>query len=402
MKIALLTQVVSPHQMPLAEALVRLVGKDDYRYVFTEELGDAFVKMGWDAEPDRPWCIRRTPGDPLLEEADAVMSGLRALSLFEKRAMRNLATFYTSDRWFKSPLGFFRMFSPSFFRMALRFSRCVRAPGFLCLPVGIHAARDMARLLGLLRGDLRCLFRAPRVAFEPKPGGVVVPLAQAVGSGALSDGDAAFARRRGFVRIPREHWGEAAPSGVYSKMRLWGYFVAPPEGGGNARGKEGGPIRLFWAGRMVRLKRVDTLIRAVLELPDVALDLYGRGPEEKRLRRMAAGCGRIAFHDFVPIRQIRSLMRRHDVYVQTSDGGEGWGAVVSEALEEGMAVYGTEEAGSSATLLPRRALFRAKDAEGLAALLRQGAPPGRGIGDWAAEKAARIFLGFLKKGNRFE
>ena len=54
-------------------------------------------------------------------------------------------------------------------------------------------------------------------------------------------------------------------------------------------------------------------------------------------------------------------MRSNDVYVLASNAHEGWGAVVSEALEEGMEVFGTYEAGSSATMLPKENLFSAGD-----------------------------------------
>ena len=47
----------------------------------------------------------------------------------------------------------------------------------------------------------------------------------------------------------------------------------------------------------------------------------------------------------------------------------GWGAVLNEALEEGMEVVGTFEAGASATILPRENLFHAGDWRGLRRLL---------------------------------
>ena len=51
--------------------------------------------------------------------------------------------------------------------------------------------------------------------------------------------------------------------------------------------------------------------------------------------------------------KVRELMREHDLFVFPSNGLEGWGAVVSEALEEGMNVIGTFESGAPATLLPK-------------------------------------------------
>ena len=146
MKIALLTNVVSPHQMPLAKALVRRVGEANYRYVHTEAAHGERTRMGWGGDAAPAWCVQGTMEDVALVEADCVLSGLRALGLFERRNAAGKATFYAAERWFKPPLGFLRLLVPSYCRMAWRFARCVRAPGFLCLPMGVHAARDMVRI----------------------------------------------------------------------------------------------------------------------------------------------------------------------------------------------------------------------------------------------------------------
>jgi glycosyltransferase involved in cell wall biosynthesis len=84
-------------------------------------------------------------------------------------------------------------------------------------------------------------------------------------------------------------------------------------------------------------------------------------------------------------------MREHDVYVLSSNGYEGWGAVVSEALEEGMAVIGTHEAGSSATILPESNLFHAGDWRRLKELLERDVER-VGIGEWTAKSAAGVLL----------
>ena len=62
-------------------------------------------------------------------------------------------------------------------------------------------------------------------------------------------------------------------------------------------------------------------------------------------------------------------MREHDVYILASNEQEGWGATVNEALEEGMTVLGTYEAGASAALLPQGQLFHAGDWKALAKAL---------------------------------
>jgi glycosyltransferase involved in cell wall biosynthesis len=246
---------------------------------------------------------------------------------------------------------------------------------FYYLPMGIHAARDMARLCGLINGDLRCLFRAPKLDFERKPGGRIW-----ISEGVRSDG-------------VRE---------CVDKMRMWGYFVEEGRGmrsdsselGVKECGSEG--VKVLWVGRLLDLKRVDTIIKAVGECSKskkITLDIYGLGPEEAKLKKLAAKYGDvIKFYPSVSIGEVRKLMREHDVYVLSSNSYEGWGAVVSEALEEGMAVIGTYEAGSSATILPESNLFHAGDWRRLKKLLQNDILR-VDIGHWTAKNAAKALNG---------
>lgn len=394
MRIALLTNIISPHQLPLARALVRCVGADNYRYVYTEAAHDERIRMGWGALADE-WCVRGSADTPFLREVDFVYTEERALGMIERRSEAGLETCYVSERWFKPPLGFLRVFVPSYFRMVRRFLKVVKAPTVRLLPQGVHAARDFARLVGLFSGDLRCLFRSPKVAFESRPGGAVVSLRQAIDVGVLDAAAIAFAKRHGFVQIPETHWGQVKPTGPYAKMRLWGYFVAPGKGRPVQRAE--GPLRVLWVGRMLKLKRIDTLIEAVKGTPNIVLDLYGHGPEERSLKHLAEGCEAIHFHNFVPVEQVRELMRSHDVYIFGSDGQDGWGAVVNEALEEGMAVIGTLEAGASATMLSPERLYSVGDVRALRQILKTLCPmPGR-IGAWSVQQAAEAFLALAKE-----
>lgn len=200
------------------------------------------------------------------------------------------------------------------------------------------------------------------MAFESRPGGAVVPLWEAIAAGVLTAEQVRFAKRFGFTQIAQAHWGKVTGQGLYERMRIWGYFVAPGLGEGGHALPIQHPPRVLWVGRMLDWKRVGDLVRACrpdpgLKRGGILLDLYGHGPEEEKLRRLAAGAENIRFHDFVPVEQVRELMRNHDIYVLPSNAYEGWGAVVSEALEEGMCVLATIESGAGATLLPSENLF---------------------------------------------
>jgi len=364
-RVVLYTNTVSPHQLPLANELICIVGADNFKYIFTQTACDDYAKLGWSDEVPE-WCVHVNSKDASewLETSDVLLSGLRCFDLLERRATKGLKNFYMTERWLKPPIGMLRLFHPQYFGYARRLCRLLKSGAVTGLPIGIHAARDMARLCGFVHGKISCLFNAPELDFERKPGGRMW-LAQ---------------RRRGAERY------------CLDRMRMWGYFVKSSEITHNSQLATRNSKKILWVGRLLGLKHVDTIIRAVGEISsrlDITLNIYGSGPEEERLKLLAAKYGdAIQFHPPVPIDQVRQLMREHDVYVFASNGYEGWGAVVSEALEEGMKVLGSYEAGACATILPKTNLFHANDWKRLVELLTHDIPQ-VSIGDWTAKTAAK-------------
>lgn len=388
MKFVFYTNSISPHQLPLARELVAKLVGDQYCYIYTTPQTDERKKMGW-GEIREAWILSefedKENARKLLMTADVVLSGIRDIELFRKRLDNGLKTIYCSERWFKPKLGVFRLFSPSYFKMALKLVRLLRnSQNLYYYPMGIHAARDMSRLCGLMHGDWMCLFRVPKLDFERKPGG----------------------------KIWLKGCNESQDSRKYclDKMLMWGYYVEPSKFDAllvkEAVKSKWREVKVLWVGRLLNLKRVDTIVRAVGEymnlksvdksLPEIMLDIYGVGPEEKRLKKMAAKYGgAITFHPSVSIGEVRKLMRAHDVYVLSSNAYEGWGAVVSEALEEGMRVVGTYEAGASATMLPESNLFHSGDWRRLASILANDIKK-IDIGMWTAKSAARALMAFCQ------
>lgn len=187
-------------------------------------------------------------------------------------------------------------------------------------------------------------------------------------------------------------------------MRMWGYFVAPPDVVAPRQTgiKPRRALRVLWVGRLLALKRVDTLFRSVavcLEKIPIELTVVGDGPErgalEKLGRRLfARHPTALTFRHSVSIGEVRTLMRSHDVYVLPSNGYEGWGAVVNEALEEGMIVLGTRQAGACATILNEKFLFDEGDVYALSRLLEKARTEfvAGGIGAWSASSGAARLL----------
>lgn len=364
MKFCLATNIVSPHQVPLARALVSRLGSANFRYVASEPVQPERQALGWGVEEMPSWVLSGTADNDVTQEmadwmssADVLLCGNRYFDCFEKRTQAGRLTFYMSERWFKPPLGMWRLLHPGFLRMTFRLFRLLQHPRFCYLPMGVHAARDMQRMYKLLS----CISHA------------------------------------------RLHHSPVTANTLRPKLLLWGYFVersvnngehyaarqAPHETERAARSAHARAnpethdfLHILWVGRMLDWKRVDTLIQAVGRLSregrPIHLSLVGRGPEEMKLRKLAASTDReiarideistphspfptphvsvirsspISFHPPVPITQIRDWMRQADVYVLPSDGGEGWGAVVNEAMSEGCAVIATHECGAGATVI---------------------------------------------------
>ena len=404
MKITLYTNSISPHQLPLMRELVAVYGADNVLYAYAAAESEDRRNLGWKQEPES-WCRKANDCMPDIETCDTLLvGGLRPVELMEKRVTVGLRTLYMSERWFKPPIDMLRLLHPKYFLMARRIVRLIRkAHSFTYLPIGVHAAEDMARLCGLFAGDLRCLFRAPKLDFERRPGGRIYIREQGLGN------------------------REQDKKYCLDKMRMWGYFVEASRQSSvvghqcqsqlatNDQQPTTTPplttndyplttVKVLWVGRLLKLKRVDTIIRAVGELAthssthplthsQLSLDIYGTGPEESRLKKLATKYGEcIKFYPSVPIDAVRKLMREHDVYVLASNAYEGWGAVVSEALEEGMKVIGTFEAGSSATILPEECLFHAGNWRRLSELLQKNVQT-IGVGKWSVRFASEAVIG---------
>ncbi len=397
MDIIFLTNSVSPHQLPLCYELVKQLGDGIVTYIHTESIREERLTLGWNTSvADSGLRVLHIPNIKEcqhIENSKMLIADIRDVSLFQRRSQKELFTLYMSERWFKPAIGLLRLLHPKFFVMAWRFAKLLRdSDKIFYLPQGVHAARDMARLCGLMHGDLMCLFHAPKLEFERQPGGKI------------------------WLKDSHLEPGERIKRGkkyCLDKMRMWGYYVEPSKFKTipihEKRDVIQNAIRVLWVGRLLKLKRVDTIIQAVGELafmkrenrslPQITLDIYGTGPEEAQLKKMAAKYGDIInFHPPVSISEVRNLMHVHDVYVLASNGYEGWGAVVSEALEEGMTVIGTYEAGSSATILPEECLFMSGDHTVLRELLQSSFKlPILNKTDWTAERAASAILEFADK-----
>jgi len=356
MRFVMYQDCVSPHQVPFAREMVKRLGADNVRYVYRDKAQADRIKLGWDMSGEEPWFVHIASNpelaEDLIENAECLYTMFRDPDLIARRCAKGLKTFYDSERWFKpvSPFlpGWMKLLVPAYCKLAMRMAKLLLTqPNFYYLPIGPHAARDMrliCRLYSILHPTLNP--QPPTPNFIP-----------------------------------------------------WGYFVSPSDTPrpspttNNQQPTTARALRVLYVGRLLKLKHVDTIIRAVaeankqivhhsststLDFDLISLTLVGDGPEKSYLLKLATtlrlrlSTSTIPFISFlppVPISEVRAIMRQHDVLVFASDASDGWGAVVSEALAEGVPVIGTYETGASAALLPETQLFHAGKYRELAAKL---------------------------------
>lgn len=385
-KYTILVNSFSPHQLPFVEELANLVGKEKTCYIYTKPLSRMRQNMGWQENAvDLPHFQRNEICEETLN-SEMLICGVRNIDLFVKRAESKHNTYYMSERWLKPPIGILRLLDPKYLFMCMHFIKILNENYLMYLAIGIHAAIDIIRIYLILQGKIQYIFNKPILTFESKPGGIIVPLEDVLTF--LTEKQISDAKKYGFAKIPQEHWGKVKPKGIYDKIRLWGYFVKSSSlDNGKIKRKENS---ILWVGRMDKWKKLPVLVRSCVEL-NLPLDVYGHGDDEENSKILACNKKNIHFHDYVGIEQVRELMRLHDILVLSSNGGEGWGAVVNEALTEKMKVIGTYEAGASATMLDDDCLYEADKHEQLKKILSKDIRRSD-IGLWNPRYAAKYIL----------
>jgi glycosyltransferase involved in cell wall biosynthesis len=312
---------IDHHSLPLAHGLYDLLPENCFAYAGLRPPSDERRALGWSSGEMLPWMM---PAGPVgadsakfhdwWQNADFVICAPRLYDLMEQRIRREKCVFYTSERWFKPPIGRLRLLHPAWAWKAMKYRRMAKTRFMHYLAIGPYAASDMQW-------------------FCPMPGRLW-------------------------------SWGYFTTSSAVSPCRardagfrvLWAGRM------------------LNWKRVDTLIRAFAGLLKT---RPDAVLTLIGAGPEKDRLSQLAAAnlpqdC--YAFLPPVAAGEIREHMRNSHVYVLPSSGFEGWGAVVGEAMTEGCAVVTAVETGAAKTLIQDRAngmLFSSGDERRLAEILSE-------------------------------
>lgn len=125
------------------------------------------------------------------------------------------------------------------------------------------------------------------------------------------------------------------------------------------------------ASRLVPYKKIEAVVRAFAEMPDLELIVAGCGPEAERLKQLATP--NVSFAGFVTDERLRELMATARAFVFAAE--EDFGIIVVEAQSEGTPVLALGRGGACetvSTMLGRRTgmLFDRPDAGAISACVR--------------------------------
>src|SRR5215471_10261259 len=96
------------------------------------------------------------------------------------------------------------------------------------------------------------------------------------------------------------------------------------------------------ASRLVPYKRIEPIVRAFNQMPDLQLVVAGDGPEADRLRKLAGS--NVRFVGFVPDKELRDLMTTSRALVFAAE--EDFGIILVEAQSEGAPVLALGKGGA--------------------------------------------------------
>ena len=312
-RLLLVTNIPSHHQMPLAQALYNLL-HDSFRVAFLSPVSGERITIGWnDAGVDTPWVLRvwestQSANEFMnwMNEADVVVNGFWDYGMLRRRLTQGKLCMMESERIWKpsNPLWGLPPRKMNSDSLPINFIRCY-----------YHKIRTILKNHAV--NSKHCHYLA-------------------IGAYAARDQS----------RI-----------GMFNR-RMWtfGYFVPVPKNAPTPR--DPSCMRILWAGRMINLKSVDVLLKAIRSITtgkrSVLVTLIGDGPELPRLKNLVVELDINDKVRFLPVMDpmgVRSEMQRSDVYVLPSTYEEGWGAVLNEAMSEGCVVIASEGVGAAPVLI---------------------------------------------------
>ncbi len=304
MKLVFVSNYFNHHQQPMSERLYALCQEAGGSYTFmqTEAMEEERVRMGWgEVFCDTPYLANYWE-DPFkhqqqIEDADVVLfGGTDEECYIQNRLKTGKPIWRYSERLYKN--GRYKFVSPRGLRKKFLDHTRYNGSRVYLLCAGAYVA-----------GDFRMVLAYPGKKF-----------------------------RYGYFPVCKQYEEEALWAGKESRQK--------------------GVVNLFWAARMIDWKHPEVPIKLARYLKDAGysfrLVMAGGGVMEEAMQAYAK---ELQVEDVVSFignqnpEKIRSYMEKCDIYLTTSDYGEGWGAVINEAMNSGCAVVANKAMGAAPYLI---------------------------------------------------
>ena len=139
----------------------------------------------------------------------------------------------------------------------------------------------------------------------------------------------------------------------------WGYFPAVNTSNEFAINQSSQDIfKIMWCARFLKLKHAELPIlmveRLIKQGYKIRLDMFGGGEYEEEIKDLAEKIGVndiVSFRGNIPNNLLMEEMRKHDIFLFTSDKNEGWGVVANESMGNGCALVASDAIGSAPFLI---------------------------------------------------
>lgn len=316
MKIVMLSNFFNHHQSPVSDELFATEGIE-YWFIETRDMPETQKKLGYPDLTGRPYVVQSYKSEEmynysrkLIHDADVVIVGSAPENMFIDRIRDNKVTFRYSERWFKEID--WHLLDPRLWKLLYE-----------------HHLKYKNKQMYLLAAS----------AYLPN--------------------DTCFIH--------------AYPDKIYK----WGYFPKVEEFDLEASldVSRRGRATILWCARFLSWKHPELPVLLAKKLKDDGyefhLDMIGSGEKFDETVTLAKSLGVddvVSFLGNMPNDEVLQQMRKHSIFLFTSDKNEGWGAVLNESMSNGCAVVASNKIGAAPFLIEdgqNGLLFKSKKLDSL-------------------------------------
>ena len=294
MTISFYSNFINHHQVFVSRELYKIT-HGNFRFIEMQPMPDSFKHTGYPEFSSEPFVIRAwmnssecAKAEKLVLTSDVVIYTPYAFDIVKPRLITEKISFDVGERWFKK--GIKNILSPTLLKMQWFYHTKMNKQNNYKLCSSAYGSSDQYKL-------------------------------------------------RSFI-------GKCYKWGYFTKVDLLDVKSLPTPRNGRC-------ISMMWCSRMIDWKHPEIAVSLAKKLQskgyDFIIHMFGDGPLRKKMEGLVISKGLqnyVKFCGNVSNDLILSEMRKHDLFLFTSDKNEGWGAVANEAMANGCVLVGSKEIGS--------------------------------------------------------